>query len=66
MVIDDRGENVISVLSGHLGGANELTHEVAAALGANPIITTASDVQRLFLSIYLVHVLDGFGIVPIN
>ena len=33
VVIDDRGENVISVLSGHLGGANELTREVAAALG---------------------------------
>ena len=46
VVIDDRGENVISVLSGHLGGANELTHEVAAAMGANPIITTASDVQK--------------------
>lgn len=46
VVIDDRGENVISMLSGHLGGANELTHEVAAALGANPIITTASDVQK--------------------
>lgn len=46
VVIDDRGENVISVLSGHIGGANELTHEVAAALGANAIITTASDVQK--------------------
>lgn len=46
VVIDDRGENVISVLSGHIGGANELTKEVAAALGANPIITTASDVQQ--------------------
>lgn len=46
VVIDDKGENVISVLSGHLGGANELTHEVAQALGANPIITTASDVQK--------------------
>lgn len=46
VVIDDRGENVISVLSGHLGGANELTREVAAALEARPIITTASDVQK--------------------
>lgn len=46
VVIDDRGENVISVLSGHLGGANALTHEVAQALGAHPIITTASDVQK--------------------
>ena len=46
VVIDDKGENVISVLSGHLGGANELTREVAAAMGARPIITTASDVQK--------------------
>ncbi|MFD2368982.1 cobalt-precorrin 5A hydrolase [Brevibacillus sp. GCM10020057] len=46
VVIDDRGENVISVLSGHLGGANELSREVAAVMGARPIITTASDVQK--------------------
>ncbi|WP_299510693.1 cobalt-precorrin 5A hydrolase [uncultured Rummeliibacillus sp.] len=46
VVIDDRGENVISVLSGHLGGANQLTHEVAHVLNARPIITTASDVQK--------------------
>ncbi|GAB7387065.1 cobalamin biosynthesis protein [Bacillaceae bacterium] len=46
VVIDDKGEHVISVLSGHLGGANELTREVAAVLGARPVITTASDVRR--------------------
>ncbi len=46
VVIDDKGENVISVLSGHLGGANELTLEVAAAIDARPIVTTASDVQK--------------------
>jgi cobalt-precorrin 5A hydrolase len=46
VVIDDRGENVISVLSGHIGGANELTREVAAALKARAVITTASDVQQ--------------------
>lgn len=46
VVIDDKGEHVISVLSGHLGGANELTREVAAAMGARPVITTASDVQK--------------------
>ncbi|WP_128103879.1 MULTISPECIES: cobalt-precorrin 5A hydrolase [Paenibacillus] len=45
LVIDDRGEHVISVLSGHLGGANELTRQVAEVLGARPVITTASDVQ---------------------
>jgi cobalt-precorrin 5A hydrolase len=46
VVIDDKGENVISVLSGHIGGANELTREIAATIGARPIITTASDVQK--------------------
>ncbi|MFC4077807.1 cobalt-precorrin 5A hydrolase [Salinithrix halophila] len=46
VVVDDRGEHVISVLSGHLGGANELTRQVAASLGARPVITTASDVQQ--------------------
>lgn len=46
VVIDDNGEHVISMLSGHLGGANELTHEVAAAIGARAVITTASDVQK--------------------
>ncbi|MEB3102065.1 cobalt-precorrin 5A hydrolase [Ferviditalea candida] len=46
VVIDDRGEHAISVLSGHLGGANELTREVANILGARPVITTASDVQQ--------------------
>ncbi|NDI35507.1 cobalt-precorrin 5A hydrolase [Chengkuizengella sediminis] len=45
VVIDDKGEHVISVLSGHLGGANELTREVAATINVKPIITTASDVQ---------------------
>lgn len=45
VVVDDRGSYVISVLSGHLGGANALTREVARLLGAQPVITTASDVQ---------------------
>ncbi|OCL26132.1 hypothetical protein U472_08945 [Orenia metallireducens] len=43
VTIDETGENVISTLSGHLGGANTLTEKVAALLGANPVITTATD-----------------------
>lgn len=44
VVVDDRAEHAVSVLSGHLGGANDLARRVAAALGAKPVITTASDV----------------------
>ncbi len=45
LVMDDLGKNLISVLSGHIGGANELTNELAGRLGANPVITTSSDVH---------------------
>jgi cobalt-precorrin 5A hydrolase len=46
VVLDDRAEHAISVLSGHIGGANELTNQIAALTGARPVITTASDVQK--------------------
>jgi len=46
VVIDDRGKHAISLLSGHLGGANELTHNVAKAIAARPVITTATDVNQ--------------------
>ena len=42
VVMDDAGIHAISLLSGHLGGANELTEQVAAAVGARPVITTAT------------------------
>lgn len=48
IVIDERGQNVISLLSGHVGGANELTLKVAAAINANPVITTATDIENKF------------------
>lgn len=47
VVIDEKGKNVISLLSGHLGGANDLTLKIAKLLNANPVITTASDVNQL-------------------
>jgi cobalt-precorrin 5A hydrolase len=46
VVVDDAGRYAISALSGHLGGANRLAEEVAAVLGATPVITTASDANR--------------------
>ncbi len=43
--IDSLGQHAISVLSGHVGGANELTRVIAALLGAREVITTQSDNQ---------------------
>lgn len=43
VVMDDAGCHAISLLSGHLGGANELTRHIATLTGAAPVITTATD-----------------------
>lgn len=43
VVVDDMGKYAISLLSGHIGGANDFTKEVAKIIGAHPIITTASE-----------------------
>ena len=47
VVCDERGNNVISLLSGHLAGANKLTYNLAKKIGANPVITTATDVNNI-------------------
>ena len=41
--VDSMGLNAISVLSGHIGGANNLTRDIAAMIGAREVITTQSD-----------------------
>lgn len=47
VVMDDAGSFAISLLSGHLGGANELAERCAEAVGAQAVITTATDVNNL-------------------
>ena len=46
--VDSLGKQAISVLSGHIGGANDLTQQIATLLGANPVITTQSDCAGLW------------------
>lgn len=48
LVVDETGKYVISLLSGHLGGANAWCSAVASAIGAEPVITTATDRNGVF------------------
>ncbi len=54
--VDEAGRHAIALIGGHAGGANRLAREVAAALGAEPIITTATDVT----GVIALDTLSGF------
>ena len=47
IVLDEKEKHAISLLSGHLGGANKLAKEIAEFLGGQAVITTASDVNNM-------------------
>lgn len=48
VVVDEKGRYAVSLLSGHLGGANDITVEIAGLIGAEPVITTATDINDRF------------------
>lgn len=48
VVIDEKGSFAIPLLSGHLGGANDLARKMAKITGGEAVVTTATDVQGVF------------------
>ncbi len=62
VVVDEAGRFAISVLSGHLGGANPLAQQVAGLLGGQAVITTASEVHNT-LAVDLLGKLWGWHLV---
>ncbi|WP_242876037.1 cobalt-precorrin 5A hydrolase [Cellulosilyticum sp. I15G10I2] len=60
LVIDEEAKNVISLLSGHIGGANQMTHKLSSLLDANPVITTSTDVNSKAALDNIAKSIDGY------
>lgn len=48
LVMDEKGNYIIPILSGHMGGANRIAAYLAGKTGAVPVVTTATDLNRAF------------------
>ena len=71
LVMDEQGCFVIPVLSGHVGGANELAVSLAERMGSTPVITTATDLNHcfavdLFARRNALHIVNKDGIAKVS
>lgn len=60
IVMDEQANHVISLLSGHVGGANEWAGLIAKLTGADPVITTATDTEHVQAIDVLAKQLNGW------
>ena len=71
LVMDERGKYIIPILSGHVGGANEIAMQIASKIGAIPVITTATDINEkfavdLFAKRNNLHIVNREGIAKVS
>jgi len=71
LVMDELGKHIIPLLSGHVGGANELALLIAEAIGADPVITTATDLhERFAVDVFAkkqhLRIVNKNGIAPVS
>lgn len=71
LVADENGEHVLSLVSGHLGGGNDFAVKIANIIGAEPVITTSTDLNHklgidTLARRYLLSVDDPYNIKTIN